>query len=260
MTSTSEMKVVRPNQPLTSNYSVEIIVPTFEEGDELRLAVERLISTLAERGISKFVVTIVIDGPIKKTIDAAALVTDQRVRTLVLPMNKGKGNAVLTGFRQSRADVLGFIDGDLDIHPDALIDAIRELSDPQNVHVGCVYGSKFHQQSVVSYPLIRRVLSRGFRAIIRILFSINVDDTQTGVKMFRRSAIEKRLDTVTQSGFLLDIELMKIVADAGWSLLAVPVNVKYHYSSTVSPRVVAQMFIQTLKLAARKSTRPNSQA
>jgi glycosyltransferase involved in cell wall biosynthesis len=229
--------------------SVEIVVPSFDEGDELRLAVERIVQTLSESGIADFLLTIVVDGPMQKTVNAASLVADPRVKVHVLPMNMGKGYAIRTGLAGSSAEVVGFIDGDLDISPTALVDAIHLLKSDNAENVGCVYGSKFHIGSSLSYPASRRFASRVFRLVVTLLFDLYVDDTQTGIKVFRRKAIFDSLEDVSQNGFLFDIELMTAVQRAGFQLVSVPVQINYQYSSSIRFATAMKIFYQTIFLS-----------
>jgi glycosyltransferase involved in cell wall biosynthesis len=228
---------------------LEVVVPSFNEGDELRLAVNRLIEKLQNSAIEDFRIRVVVDGPDPQTISAANDITDERVLIEILPMNMGKGFAIRKGFLAAESDYIAFIDGDLDISPQAIVDGLFLLQRETNGLVGCAYGSKFHPDSQVKYPTMRRIFSATYRFAVRCLFGLSVDDTQTGIKVFRREAILDHLDKLNQNGFLFDIEIMARMSAGGWKCNAVPVCVDYNYSSTIKPKTVIQMMMQTVQLA-----------
>lgn len=235
---------------------LEIIVPSFNEGEELRVAVDRLIERLRDSSVEDFRIRVVVDGPNQRTISAAQDITDERVLIEVLPMNMGKGFAIRHGFRAAESGFIAFIDGDLDISPQAIIDGLMLLQRQVNNQVGCAYGSKFHPDSQVKYPMTRRVFSSIYRFMVQLLFGLSVDDTQTGVKVFRREAVIDHLDDLNQNGFLFDIEILARMSSAGWKCSAIPVIVDYNYSSTIKLKTVARMITQTIQLALQ-IRRPN---
>lgn len=242
----------------TIKSSIEIVVPTFNEGDEVRQSVERLIQTLEKSCMSDYMITVIVDGPDKNTIDAANSLVRNNVRSRVLPMNMGKGFALLSGFRESDAELVAFIDGDLDINPEVVVDAYRVLTDHQSASIGCVYASKFHPSSRVQYPRSRKIFSVVFRLLILLLFRLRVQDTQCGMKMFRRRALDEYFVNAKQNGFLFDVEAMYFVKRAGWKFHPVPVEISYNYTSSINWITYCAILRDTLKLklSTSKSNRP----
>jgi glycosyltransferase involved in cell wall biosynthesis len=215
------------------------------------MCVDRLCETLCAAGIDSYRILIVIDGPIPETVEAASKIVDERVTTRVLPMNRGKGFALRFGFSGLDEEIIAFLDGDLDIHPDVITKGISVLQDPMNLNVGCVYGSKHHIGSEIEYPAIRRALSAGFRLIARVFVGIDISDSQTGAKIFRGNALRECIDSVEEQGFLFDIELLSRLGRNGWSLYSIPVKIRFQYSSTIRLSEIIRMFHGTIRLALR---------
>lgn len=50
-------------------------------------------------------------------------------------------------------------------------------------------GSKGHPLSDVEYPFLRHFYSWGYQQLIRVLFRLNLRDSQTGIKLMRRDVV-----------------------------------------------------------------------
>jgi hypothetical protein len=80
---------------------------------------------------------------------------------------------------------------------------------------------------------------------------MDIEDTQTGIKVFRTQALRDALTKSVENRFLFDIEIFKLLADNGWSATPIPVVLDYQFSSTIGAISVAQMVVQTIKLRIR---------
>jgi len=228
-----------------------LVIPTFDEGDEARLAIRRVIESLSDGGVTNFKLFIVVDGPNLETELATRQIQDPRVVIQVLPENMGKGHAVRIGLGSIEAQFVGYLDGDLDISPRAIHLALNVLQEDSQELVGAVYGSKLHEDSIVEYPFRRRALSRGYRILARRLFGLSVEDTQTGIKIFRHRAVSDLVPQLRENGFLLDIELLARLQKAGWNLTPIPVQIDYNYSSSIGLGTIFRMSVESIRLARR---------
>lgn len=226
---------------------LSVIVPFYNPGEALRANVTALIDTLEREGVD-FEIIAVSDG---STDGSERLVEDLggRVRALVLTCNRGKGAALCAGLEVARGRYLGFIDADGDIPPE-LWHSFLTLMDLYDADM--IVGSKRHSLSEVHYPPIRRVYSRVYQALVHLLFRIDVTDTQTGIKLFRRDVLVDVLPLTREEGFVFDLELLLIARRCRWRrVIEAPVRVQHQFRSTVSLRSAVQMLGQTLLLAVR---------
>jgi hypothetical protein len=115
-----------------------------------------------------------------------------------------------------------------------------------------VVGSKRHPLSEVHYPALRRVYSRIFQFLVRTLFRVDVTDTQTGIKVFRREMLADVLPLLVETGFVFDLELLAVARRRGWRrVIEAPVRVEHRFHSTISSRSVFRMLRDTCVLALR---------
>lgn len=224
-----------------------VVLPAYREEATINEAVTRLVTCLDDAGVT-FVVRVVVDGPGDSTAEIVRRITDHRVSVIELDRNYGKGRAVRTGLRECESEYVGYIDADLDLHPEGLAEALRMLRLSQEDVYGAI-GSKIHPLSTVDYPISRRMLSSIYKLLVKMAFSITLNDTQTGLKVFKREPVEMVLPTLQQDGFEFDLELLTCLSRAGGRFIEVPVNLDFHFSSTVNFRSGLRTIVNTILLA-----------
>jgi glycosyltransferase involved in cell wall biosynthesis len=120
-----------------------------------------------------------IDGTAERLLEARS---DVAMRVIHYDRNLGKGYAVKVGSLAARGTWIALVDADLDLDPSAIPGFLQKGRDEG---LDLVIGSKRHSQSVVHYPRSRRAASWCYQQLNRVLFSLNVRDTQVGLKVFR---------------------------------------------------------------------------
>jgi glycosyltransferase involved in cell wall biosynthesis len=211
---------------------LSVVLPVYMEAGSLEESGKRLISALEGCKID-FELIYVNDGSTdnSEAIAESLALADERVRVVSYYPNRGKGAALLEGFALANAQTVAFFDGDLDIHPSCLPEMFKLIkSDECDV----VVGSKIHRDSIVVYPRTRRLQSFFFRLLVRMLFSIQISDTQTGVKVFRREILETTLPFVKTKGFAHDLELLVRIHKLDVKVMEVPVIINFQFTSSVS--------------------------
>jgi glycosyltransferase involved in cell wall biosynthesis len=222
------------NESEQGEVELSVIVPAFNEAATIAEAVCRLDAELRRQPRS-YEVTVVSDGSTDGTPDIVSDLALPDVSVVHYPENQGKGYAIKTGGLLARGEIVAFIDGDLDIHPSGLMTLIDQL---QSTGVDAVVASKVHKDSVVQYPAFRRLQSRVFRLIVKALFSLDIADTQTGLKVFRASVLRECLPNVTTTGYAFDLELLVLAGAAGYKVAEGPVELDYQFSTTTGASAV----------------------
>ena len=91
--------------------------------------------------------------------------------------------------------------------------------------------------------------SSGYRWLIRTLFQLDIEDTQTGIKLYRREVLDAVLPSLQENKFALDLEIFVAARAAGFeNFVAVPVVLRREAGSTISVGQVIRMFGDTLRL------------
>lgn len=203
---------------------VSIVVPVFNEAAYIAANLELLIREVGE-SFNTVEILVVSDGSTDGTDAQVFALKDSRIRLLASPVNSGKGHAVRRGFSEAKGDFIFFIDGGMELHPSS----IRVFLELMNTHgADIVIGSKRHPDSKVYYPLFRRLLSRTYQFIIRILFGVNFTDTQVGLKLFRREVITAILPDLRIDRYGFDLEILTLANVRGFGkVFEAPVQLDY---------------------------------
>ena len=146
------------------------------------------------------------------------------LRLITNQENHGKGNALKQGFNASSGDVVGFLDAGLEIHPRHFVDFLELM---RTKHADVVIGSKRHPQSMVEYPLRRRLLSSAYYFGVRLLLGLGVTDTQVGIKLFRRDVLEEVMPLLARDRYAFDVELLASISRRGYRIEEAPIELNF---------------------------------
>jgi glycosyltransferase involved in cell wall biosynthesis len=234
-----------------SSLDVTMVIPYYNPGPRFAPSVGDLVAALGQEHIS-FEVIVVSDGSTDgsdNALDELGPEVTKWIRRIDLGTNRGKGEAVRIGLSQGRGRYLGFIDADGDIPAmqiKSLVDLVRTF-DPD-----VVLGSKRHPLSEVHYPPARRMYSWGYQQIVRLLFHLNVRDTQTGLKLIRREVLAAVLPRTLEKRFAFDLEMLVVARRLGYRrFFEAPVHIQERFSSTIRLRSVRPMLQDTLAIFYR---------
>ncbi|MCR5544453.1 MAG: glycosyltransferase family 2 protein [Eubacterium sp.] len=237
-----------------------IVMPCYNEGTRIyRNIIETI--TQVEKFCESFRVIAVNDGSTDETESEIrrAAQADKRVGVISYPENKGKGYAVRRGMLAAKSEYVAFLDADLEIPPYLLkgflekADGIKGDENPADESAyDIVIGSKMHPDSQVEYPFLRKVFSMGYYIFMKVLFSLKVKDTQTGIKLFRLAAIQPILRNMKTTGFSFDIEMLAIASKLGLDICEMPVVVNFSRNkgdkSKISMKSIYDMVRDSLRI------------
>ena len=227
---------------------LSVVVPAYREADTIAEALRGLLSVLD--GLDRpYEVIVVSDGNTDGTEEIARQLELSNVRVLHYDQNQGKGYALRHGVEHAKGDLVAFIDADLDIHPEGIGRFVEML---EASGVDAVVASKIHPDSKVTYPFFRRIQSRVFRLLVELFFRLDVSDTQTGLKLFRKELLDTCLPLVTTSGFAFDLELLVLANDADFRIVEGPIQIDFKFNSTTDGAAVIQMLRDMFRLERRR--------
>lgn len=227
-------------------------MPTYQLGDVIEENIGSVLNALDGLGVQLVVVN---DGSTDDTAHALqrAMAQWPEISIVNLEQNRGKGRALLEGWRVSTGSQIVFLDADLDLPPEQIPAMLEELG-----RADIVVGTKRESMAGGAYPGLRRVLSRVFALTTAGLFRLPVSETQTGLKAFRREVLERVGDNVRIDRYAFDLELLARAHSAGFTMVEKPVHLgSGAASSSLRASMMWTLGRDTLRIAWWRLTEPD---
>lgn len=224
---------------------VTLVIPCFNPGVAVIDTIEQAALVLTQLSPHPTIIA-VSDG---STDGSDVLIDELNVPMLIHlrhQTNRGKGAALRTGFAEARTEFVAFIDADGDLAP---IQLNALMSAQQDFAADITFGSKVNPSSVVEASRLRRVYSSGYRRLIRFLFQLDIEDTQTGIKLYRREVLDAVLPNLREDKFALDLEIFVAARASGFdTFVGVPVVLRRERGTTISVANVLVLLGDTIRL------------
>lgn len=203
---------------------ISIILPVINESLVLK-DVKRIEAELGKINQNWEVIG-VCDSSLEKS--SLKLKTLPHVKLLFYPVKRfGRGFALCYGFNQSTGSLIFFWEGNFSISPKQLL---LYLGLMDTVGVDIVIGSKRHPLSTVYYSPFRHLASRLYQLLIKILFGLNVTDTQVGLKLYKRRVLNEVIPRIIIKNFGFDLEILVVAHTLGFKrIVEAPIEIKRHF-------------------------------
>jgi len=218
-------------------------MPVYNLSSSILGLVEKAIAKFSEL-LPSFELVIVDDGSTDDTLERACTIEDRRVRAVGYGDNRGKGEALLYGFRFATGETIILADGDLEALP---IDLDRYFLATKSSDVAIA--SKRVLGSRVDAGVKRKFLSIGFNTFVRVMLSLPLTDTQAGFKIFRQSALKKIVPLICVKHYAFDVELLTVANLLKLKIVELPADVKLQ--SNFRNKNIIRMFVDVLGIAYR---------
>ena len=199
---------------------VTVVIPCYNEAKGIGDVIAKFPrADLREQGIELEV--LVVDN---NSSDDTARVAAEAGARVVSELQKGKGNALRTGFKNlsDDTDYVVMLDGDDTYDPGEILRLLEPLrSGFSDVVVGSrLYGS-IQSDAMNKLNFIGNKL---FTFTARLLYGSNVTDVLTGYFAWRKEAIDELAPYIQSSGFAIEMEMVIKMARLGHRMTSVPIS------------------------------------
>lgn len=199
-----------------------VIVPTYNEADNLDALLEELLALPLSLGI------IVVDDNSPdgtgQMADAWGVKEPERIHVIHRPGKMGLGTAYIAGFKKAlhELDAARILTMDADFsHNPSYIPAMVAMS--RTYHV--VIGSRYVEGGGARNCTRKRILlSRGANLFARTLLGLKARDATAGFRLYRREVLLSiPLDEIFSSGYSFLVEMLFLCQRRGWQIGEVPI-------------------------------------
>jgi glycosyltransferase involved in cell wall biosynthesis len=197
---------------------LSIIIPIFNEEDNLTPLVERLASVAWPIETEwVFVDDASTDRSVEILEKARAL--HPQIRHFRQPRNQGKGAAIHVAIAEARGDLIAVQDADLEYDPQ---DLVTLLSPILNGRADVVFGSRFHSGANQVHRTFHMLINRFLTLLSNLCSGIYLTDMETCYKVFRAEIVKSLALRSRRFGF--EPEVTAYLAKLSLRIVELPIS------------------------------------
>ena len=224
--------------------SLSVFFPAYNEERNLKKTVEMAIKVVKNIAVD-WEIIIVNDGSNDKTKDIAQELKNEegRIKIVTHKKNKGYGEALKSGFYNSKYAWIATTDADGQFDFSEIIKLIDKAKKGYDV----VIGFRINRQD----SLIRKINGLGWTWLSNLVLGINVHDVDCSFKLVKKEVIDKISHLESTRGGMISPELLAKAKKSGFKIAEVGVHhyPRIHGSQTgANINVIIKSFVDLIKL------------
>jgi glycosyltransferase involved in cell wall biosynthesis len=201
---------------------VSIIVPMYNEQDNAENALNKIDNVMSPLGKSYEIIA-VNDGSKDDTLEILNKVASKNKKIIVCnhTINLGLGNALKTGFKKSKGDIIIPIDADLSYDAKCIPTLIHEIE--SNLNIDIVTLSPYMKGGkTLGVPFFRLLISKIGNRVVSYAMSTKIHTVTCMVRAYRRKVIDF-LDLDSPGPEIL-VEILAKALSLGFKVKEIPAN------------------------------------
>lgn len=242
----------KPEKNNVRKEMLSVIVPAYRQERTIKKDLENIDATLRQGLPPDYdhEVICIVDGKLDDTAEEARKVKSTKVKVYEYQENMGKGYAVRYGMKHAKGTLISFLDAGMDISPNGIMMLMAHMN---WYNADIIVGSKRHPVSQVNYPFLRRIFSIGYHFGVKLLFGLDLTDTQSGIKIFKRRVVKKILPRLLVKRYAMDIEMLAVARHMGFKrIYEGPIEVHFdRTNSSIKWPTIIRMLWDTLAVFYR---------
>jgi len=244
---------IRPVMPVFKSIDISVIIPAKDEELRLPSFLDQL-ADYCQQSQKSYEIIVVDDGSRDNTSEVVEQFKNkfEQLKLIRLIQNRGKGYAIRSGFFEASGEILIFMDADGSTPPEAIAENLCHFDAGVDIVIGSrVLGDAQHQIQAKWY---RRKIGEVFNFFVHLFLFEDIEDTQCGFKMFRRTLSKPLFARMKIYGFGFDLEILYLAKKLGYIVKEVPVN-WHHVDASKTHLVIdsCKMFVNILQVWWRYS-------
>lgn len=175
-------------------YSVSVLMPTYNEADNIQALIEETARVLEDASASDFEIVVIDDDSPDRTWERAAhadSVDNRRIKVIRRMANHGLTASLREGIRAARGDVVIWMDCDFSHPPDKIPQLLYMIGQGYDVVVNSRYAVGGGEDRGGKGGVLQLFLSRMLNWGIRFLLKPSFSDYTSGFVAVRRKVLEE---------------------------------------------------------------------
>lgn len=232
---------------------IGIVIPAYNEEKRIGKTLKdysKYFEDKNKKTKNEYSILVVINNTKDKTEDVVkSAIKKSKIISYVNLKKGGKGYAVTEGFKillTKKYDYIGFVDADLSTPPEAFNDLLINIK-----NYSAAIGDRWSSRSIISHkqPMLRRIASRVFNLLVKLLFFMDYHDTQCGAKIFKAKELAKVVPNVFITQWAFDVNLLYLYRRNNFKVIEVPTTWQDKSQSHVDTiRASIKMFSGIMRL------------
>ena len=186
---------------------LSIIIPTYNERENLPILIERILKSLNQHNITNYEIIIVDDNSPDGTGEIAEQLAKQykNIKVLHRPAKMGLATAFLDGVKLAKGNIVALMDADLQHPPELLPELYQAILNGYDMAIASRY---IKGGGTENWSTKRKIVSKGAIILAHILFpeSRKIKDITSGYFTIRKDIIQnKKLNPI---GYKIMLEIV----------------------------------------------------
>ncbi len=220
---------------------ISVVIPAYNEQDTI-VDIITEIDSIFKKLYDDYEIIVVNDKSIDNTLNITEELS-KKIKTLKIISNEknlGKTKTVIKAFNTINTDILSFIDADYQYNPKDLPSIIQKVIDGYDI---CSGNRKNRMDSIY-----RKIASRSFNLFNRLVFNIQLDDVNCGLKAMRKDIFNKITIDYLNARWFIDTELLAKATHSNFKITQIDID-HSHRKKGSSKVNIMKLAVETIAYA-----------
>nr|CAH0112274.1 unnamed protein product [Daphnia galeata] len=202
-----------------TNDKYSVLLPTYNEKDNLPIIVWLLIKSFTESGYD-FEIIVIDDGSPDGTLDVAKqlqnIYGDKKIVLRPREKKLGLGTAYIHGMKHATGNFVVIMDADLSHHPKFIQQFIEKQKEKD---YDLVSGTRYSGNGgVFGWDLKRKIISRGANYVTQVLLRPGASDLTGSFRLYKKKVLEKLVQSCKSKGYVFQMEMIIRARQFGFTI------------------------------------------
>ncbi|NXF06576.1 DPM1 mannosyltransferase, partial [Smithornis capensis] len=208
---------------------LSVLLPTYNERDNLPLVVWLLVRTFRHSGID-FEIIIIDDGSPDGTQEVAKELekiygSDKIVSWVVISVLLSSGTAYIHGMKHATGNFIVIMDADLSHHVSLCFMYGGFILKQKEGNFDIVSGTRYRGNGgVYGWDLKRKLISRGANFLTQVLLRPGASDLTGSFRLYRKEVLQKLMEKCVSKGYVFQMEMIVRARQLGFTIGEVPIS------------------------------------